>query len=167
MTSTLRTVPNWLDRDWSVGFITIGSEDFEKDVVLLGNTESSLFGSKRDPIESNYQKATDLVKTRQLRRASQAILSTGCSDPTLPNPNIQQQMGAKFPRRKKPIREPDREHFHAPRATLDRLIFREALKKLKPKTSPGLGCLRNEHLTSLLYTERSNAPLSYLHKFVR
>ena len=35
------------------------------------------------------------------------ILSTGCSNPTLPH--IQEQMGAKFPKRKKPISTPNRQ----------------------------------------------------------
>ena len=73
--------------------------EFEMDVVLVGNTDSSNFGSKRDPKEANYHKASNLIKTGQLRRARQAILSTGCSDPTIPH--IQEQMGAKFPKRKK------------------------------------------------------------------
>jgi len=74
-------------------------------------------------------------------------------------------MGAKIPKRKKPISTPHREHFHAPRAKVDGSIFRETLKKLKPKTSPGLGCLWNEHLTALLYTDRSQAPPSTLNAF--
>jgi len=137
--------------------------EFEMDIVSVGNTDSSNFGSKRDPKEANYHKATDLIKTGQHRRARQAILSTGCSDPTLPH--IQEQMGAKFPKRKKPISTPNHEHFHAPHAKVDRSIFRETLKKLKPKTSPSLGCLRNEHLTALLYTDRSQAPPSTLNAF--
>jgi len=125
---------------------------FEMDVVSVGNTDSSNFGSNRDPNEANYHKATDLIKTGQLRRAQQAILLTGCSDPTLPH--IQEQMSAKFPKRKKTISTPNREHFHAPRAKVDRSIFQETLKK------NGLGCLRIEHLTALLYTNRSQAPPS-------
>ena len=62
------------------------------------------FGSKRNILESNYQKATSLIGTGQLRRARQAILSTGASDPTLPH--VKAQMKAKFPERKAPIAEP-------------------------------------------------------------
>jgi len=55
--------------------------------------------------------------------------------------------------------------FHAPHAKVDRSIFRETLKKLKPKTSPGLGSLQNANLTALLYTDRSQAPPSALNAF--
>jgi hypothetical protein len=68
-------------------------------------------------------------------------------------------MKEKFPQRKAPITEPTDEQFRHDRATLDFDIFKNTVKALKPMTAAGLGGLRNEHLTALLYNARSNVPL--------
>ena len=89
----------WLHHEWSDLI-----KAFEADMVTVAETSRDTFGSNRDPLESNYQKATALIQTGQLRRARQAILSTGASDPTIPH--VKDQMRSKFPTRKRTILEP-------------------------------------------------------------
>ena len=142
----------WLHNEW--GDLI---KAFEADMVTVAETSSDTFGSDRDPLESNYQKATALIQTGQLRRARQAILSTGASDPTIPH--MRDQTRRKFPIRKRAILEPTPAQYSNDRASLDFDIFRDTIKFLKPLTASGLGGLRNEHLTALVYNERSNVSI--------
>ena len=97
----------------------------------------------------------ELIRLGQLKRARANVTSKGCSDPTLPH--TMDQIRAKFPKRKCNIPPPTDEQFGNARAMLDIGILTKKISALKPRVAPGLGGLRNEHLNSLIFNERSNA----------
>ena len=128
--------------------------EFESDLVHLQSHMDEPPATDGNLRDANFKRTIALVGTGQMRRARTAILSKGCSDPN--DPPITAQMAAKFPCRKAPILPPTDEQCAFERACLPWDAFREVIVKLKPLTAPGLGCLRNEHLTALLFTSRSN-----------
>ena len=58
-------------------------------------------------------------------------------------------METKHPKRKEPIKPLTEEQLGAVRKGLDPNRFMEELGRLKYNTAPGLGGLRNEHITAL------------------
>ena len=129
--------------------------DLEADIAKCQRQDYTHQQSPNSPDNVCRRRALELIRLGQMRRARQALTSSGCSDPQLPH--IRDQMKAKFPVRKEAITEPTEEQLAYPRAHLDVEAFRKALLQLKPKTSPGLGCLRNEHLTALVYNKHAKA----------
>ena len=68
-------------------------------------------------------------------------------------------MRRKHPARKQPVDPLSTEELQAPRKGIDRATFIRVLRQLKTDVSPGLGCLRNEHLLALLLSpERQVTP---------
>ena len=68
-----------------------------------------------------------------------------------------EQMRLQFPKRKREILPPATHQFKHPRATIDLEELRKQTSSLKYRVAPGLGALRNEHLTSLLFNDHENA----------
>ena len=66
------------------------------------------------------------------------------------DPAIIEQMRRKHPACKQPIDPLSPEELQALRKGIDRATFIRLLWQLKTDVSPGLGCLRNEHLLALL-----------------
>ena len=139
--------------DWRSNHLGKMIDNFEADLVNINSNRYVQPQSESSEQLKMVKKVTDLVQLGQMKKARQLLLSTGCSDPN--EPHIVEQMKRKFPTRKEEIREPTDEQFAHPRAQLDVDQFRIAIKQLKPKMAPGLGCFRNEHLTALLYDEGS------------
>jgi hypothetical protein len=139
--------------DWRSNHLGKMIDNFEADLVKINSDDYVQSQSGSSEQLQLVKKVTELVQLGQMKKARQLLLSTGCSDPN--EPHITEQMKRKFPARKEEIAEPTEEQFSHPRAQLDADQFRMAIKQLKPKTAPGLGCLRNEHLTALLYNEGS------------
>ena len=82
-------------------------------------------------------------------KAQNILLSKGIADGTYPT--VLSQLQALHPSRKAELPLPTEENIQAPRATIDREVFDAALLGLQSMTAPGLGLLRNERLTALVF----------------
>ena len=91
-----------------------------------------------------------------MSRGSKALLSKGVSSVSNDDA-IKAQMEAKFPKRKKDIKEPTNEQWEHERASIDRAIFRDCILKLCGQVLLGLTGFCNEYIQALLFSEQSNA----------
>ena len=128
-------------------------KEYERDVIHIQTIDD--YSPPSNNQEASYRKTVELIRLGQLKRARTNIVSNGVSDPNLPR--IIEQMRQKFPKCKRSIPPPTDEQFNHSRANLDFGILKRKISSLKPRVAPGIGGLRNEHLTSIVFTDRSNA----------
>ena len=126
--------------------------DYERDVVLGGNVSRGKSKSEEDEDFEKLRAASEFLAQSQYSRARRHLQSFGLGDHT--DPEIIRQMETKHPKRKEPIKPLTEEQLGAVRKGLDRKRFMEELGRLKYNTVPGLGGLRNEHITALKLNPR-------------
>ena len=105
--------------------------------------------------KSTLHKKIGLIQLGQLKRARQMIKSNGRTETTLQH--VVEQMVREFSERKMEMPTPKNAKFNHQRATIDFEVTRNSITSLNPIVSAGLGRLRNEHLLTLLFNERSHS----------
>ena len=129
--------------------------DLERDSIHVHGPDRETNPSRPKSVkEFNVRRGVELIA--EMSRGSKALLSKGVSSAN-DNEAIRAQMEAKFPRRKKEIRNTTEEQWEHERASIDRDILRKCILKLKGQVSPGLTGFRNEHIQALIFSEQSNA----------
>ena len=129
-------------------------QEYEKDFIFI--QKLYLWTKPSNTKEVLYKKTIKLIQSGQLKKVRQMIMSNSCRDSTLPH--IMKQMESKFPEHKQAIPTPTETQFQNSRPTISFDELKKVISSLKPQVAPGLGGFRNEHLTALLFNDRSNTP---------
>lgn len=131
---------------------------YEEDIIIKKATPSRR-PTEKDNDKRAVREAIALLRSGKVGKAQNILLSKGVADGTCPA--VLSQLSQLHPKRKAELPPPTSAQIQYPRATIDRDVFDAELLRLQSMTAPGLGLLRNEHLTSLVFhPNRQVSPLA-------
>ena len=131
--------------------------EYEADVVLSQTLSRDDTRNSQQKDEAKVKRAAELLSRLKPSKARKFLESNGIGDHN--SEDIIAQMTKKHPKRKKPITPLTAAELAHSRKGTDRKVFESTLTGLTHYTAPGLGCLRNEHLTALrLNPDRQMSP---------
>ena len=136
--------PNQYDAGNLRGLIS----DYERDIVNAQSIHKDDTWLQGDKDEAKIRKAADLLELFQRSKACKHLQSNVLGDHD--EESVVVQMKRTHPARKKPILPLSDEELQAACKGISSNVLRDNVKGLKCDTTAGLGCLRNEHLLSLL-----------------
>ena len=143
----LRRFRQWKEKDWA-GLIKCYEEDCVKvqDLKWRPVRENK---SERD--EQLVRRACELLSRAQFGKARKLLQSNGLGDHM--DEAIIEQMRKKHPERKEEITPLTEEELSYPRKGITQKVFEDKHLHLHHDTAPGIDCLRNEHLTGILFSK--------------
>jgi hypothetical protein len=125
--------------------------DYKHDIMLAHNiiwNNNRPTGKKE---EAHVRKAADFLSHFQCSQARKQLQSNGLGNHT--DPAIADQMTRKHPACKAHITTLSNDEMQLPRKEIDRDVFLWKIRALKADVAPGLGCLRNNHLLTLVVNQ--------------
>ncbi|EJK64395.1 hypothetical protein THAOC_14871, partial [Thalassiosira oceanica] len=122
--------------------------DYERDVLLAKELEPTPAGRRSD--ENRVRRAADLMSRSKYGKARKEMLNNGLANKD--DPRVVQQMDIKHPARKEELTPLSDDELSYARRGIDRENFMKELGRLDHDVGEGLGGLRNEHLTALLFS---------------
>ena len=122
-------------------------KDYERDVLEAKELETPPAGPKSD--ENRVRRAADLMSRHKYGKARKEMLNNGLANKD--DPRVVEQMKVKHPARKEEMTPLSDGELSHDRRGIDREVFMKELGKLDHDVAEGLGGLRNEHLTALLF----------------